>query len=409
MPGPSGSSGWVRERAWIMVFSSTDSTIAPSGGWRYRPTTSITFSASLGSCENLNVSTRCGLRRSFFQIRRTVVAEAPTSFARRRVDQCVVASGALSVLAIRSCRKPSPYVGGRPERASSRSPSIPCSAKRRRHSITVGTLQPRRRAMVACDWPSAAPRTIAARAASPCSVVRLRRSPSSASRSLWPSGSGSTRRGIARTLAKLSAICNTLSAQNTSFKARRERFAVRKSGEPFRMRLVGGLPCEGDVGDELAIGLEGPGRVVREVPRRAGQSAQDDGRPVDLLLADAPDERRRDADEASCTVAALELRIAAGQLDLHIFCADRRRTLGIARLERVHECLGGFQRIGHKEDYSGRAATAWASAVCLGLRAGRCRLGRRDRGLHHRRPDRPGCCRLSLTHRGGNRFATGRH
>jgi hypothetical protein len=38
-----GSSGWVRSRAWICVFSSTQSTIALSGGFRYRPTMSRTF------------------------------------------------------------------------------------------------------------------------------------------------------------------------------------------------------------------------------------------------------------------------------------------------------------------------------------------------------------------------------
>ena len=81
--------------------------------------------------------------------------------------------------------------------------------------------------------------------------------------------------------------------------------------------------------------------------RRAREAAQGDGRPIDLLLADTPNERRSDADEASCTVATFQLRIATWQLDLHVFGADRRGTLGVSRLERIHECLGGFQWIGH--------------------------------------------------------------
>ena len=91
---------------------------------------------------------------------------------------------------------------------------------------------------------------------------------------------------------------------------------------------------------------ERPGRADNG-QRRPRQAAKDHGRAVDLLLADTPDERRSDADEASCTVATFQLRIATGQLDLHVFGADRRGTFGVPRLERIHECLGGFQWIGH--------------------------------------------------------------
>ena len=38
------------------------STIARSGGFRYRPTTSASFSSNRGSPDSLNVSTRCGLQ-----------------------------------------------------------------------------------------------------------------------------------------------------------------------------------------------------------------------------------------------------------------------------------------------------------------------------------------------------------
>jgi transposase len=60
MPGRIGSIGAVRSRAWTWDFSSTDSTIAFSGGLRYSPTTSRTLASSSGSVENLNVSHRHG-------------------------------------------------------------------------------------------------------------------------------------------------------------------------------------------------------------------------------------------------------------------------------------------------------------------------------------------------------------
>ena len=55
LPGPSGRLGVVRERAWIWAFSSTQTTMARSGGSRYRPTTSRTLAASWGSVENVKV------------------------------------------------------------------------------------------------------------------------------------------------------------------------------------------------------------------------------------------------------------------------------------------------------------------------------------------------------------------
>jgi hypothetical protein len=102
------------------------------------------------------------------------------------------------------------------------------------------------------------------------------------------------------------------------------------------------------VRDELPIRLEGPGRVVREVAGRPRETAEDHGRSVDLLLADTADERRGDADEASCTVAALQLGVSARQLDRHVLGADGGRLLRVTRLERVHERLGRFQWIGHR-------------------------------------------------------------
>src|SRR6516225_9883552 len=57
-----GSDGCDRSSAWTWDFSSMHSTIAFSGGLRYSPTTSVSFSSNAGSVETLNVSTRCGLR-----------------------------------------------------------------------------------------------------------------------------------------------------------------------------------------------------------------------------------------------------------------------------------------------------------------------------------------------------------
>jgi hypothetical protein len=105
------------------------------------------------------------------------------------------------------------------------------------------------------------------------------------------------------------------------------------------------------MGDEVTVGLEGPGRVVREVPRGAGQATQDHDIPLDLLLADKTDEGRRHADETAGTLLPLELVLAAGKLDGHVFGADRRRFVGVIRLEGGHEGLRGGQRIGHWGDY----------------------------------------------------------
>jgi hypothetical protein len=53
------------------------STIAFSGGFRYSPTMSTSFSSKCLSFESLNVSTRCGLRPRADQIRWTVAGLTP--------------------------------------------------------------------------------------------------------------------------------------------------------------------------------------------------------------------------------------------------------------------------------------------------------------------------------------------
>jgi hypothetical protein len=84
-----GSDGWVRSSAWIWDFSSIASTIAFSGGFRYRPTTSISFSSKRLSLESLNVLTRWGLRLRADQIRCTVADDTPARAAIVRQLQCV--------------------------------------------------------------------------------------------------------------------------------------------------------------------------------------------------------------------------------------------------------------------------------------------------------------------------------
>jgi hypothetical protein len=53
--------GVVRSDAWMLDFSSTHSTIAAPGGFRYCSTTSRTLSMNCGSVDSLKVSTRVGL------------------------------------------------------------------------------------------------------------------------------------------------------------------------------------------------------------------------------------------------------------------------------------------------------------------------------------------------------------
>src|SRR6266446_2312827 len=80
MPGRIGKSGRVRSNAWTWLFSSIDKTMARSGGKKYRPTMSRTFSTNCGSADNLNVSRRCDCNPNVCQMR---VGEQPAGpFAR---------------------------------------------------------------------------------------------------------------------------------------------------------------------------------------------------------------------------------------------------------------------------------------------------------------------------------------
>jgi len=71
-PRPIGNMGCVRSRAWIWLFSSAHKTTAFSGGLRYSPTISRTFSTKNGSVESLKCRWRWGWSPKARQIRCTV-------------------------------------------------------------------------------------------------------------------------------------------------------------------------------------------------------------------------------------------------------------------------------------------------------------------------------------------------
>jgi len=80
----SGSPGCVRSSACTWLFSSQHNTSACSGGDRYKPTMSSSFSANFGSRETLNVSTKCGFSPLARQIRSTGIADARLGGQRAR-------------------------------------------------------------------------------------------------------------------------------------------------------------------------------------------------------------------------------------------------------------------------------------------------------------------------------------
>src|SRR5216684_140090 len=88
-----GRPGWVRSKAWIWLFSSTDRTMAWAGGLTYRPTTSRSLSTNLGSLDSLNCSILCGRRPCARQMRWTALTLMPDAFAIIAPVQWVVSLG----------------------------------------------------------------------------------------------------------------------------------------------------------------------------------------------------------------------------------------------------------------------------------------------------------------------------
>ena len=91
----------------LWLFSSTHSTTACSGGLRYSPTMSRTFSMKNGSLDSLKYRCRCGWRPNIVNHRCTVLLETPLCSAMERTLHWVrsaglVCSAALMTSATRS-------------------------------------------------------------------------------------------------------------------------------------------------------------------------------------------------------------------------------------------------------------------------------------------------------------------
>ena len=115
---------------------------------------SRTFASNSGSVENLNVPERCGWIPKCCHTRATVACETGLPSRRNRaasnrLDQCVIpssAGGSVSVIDRISSRTARGMVGGFPDRGSSASPAMPCSANRDRHgSPSAPSNRPARR------------------------------------------------------------------------------------------------------------------------------------------------------------------------------------------------------------------------------------------------------------------------
>src|SRR6266480_5518551 len=169
MPGIIGSTGWDLSRAWIWLFSSTHRTTAPSGGLKYNPTTSNSFSTNSGSVDSLNVSTRWGLSSNLRQIRPILDLDSPVRSAIDLRDQWVASLGVCSKVATTTSSTWSTVIdGGRPGRGSSTRPSKRSRTNRDGPVPTVGRVTDNRCATSTLDRPSAHANTIRHRNASTC-------------------------------------------------------------------------------------------------------------------------------------------------------------------------------------------------------------------------------------------------
>ena len=138
---PMGNTGCVRSRACTLLFSSTHSTSAWSGGFRYSPTMSRTCSMKNGSFDSLKLLLRWGCKPNRVRYRCTVLLDSPVSAAKPRRDQWVLPLGFFYSAVSTSCAIASSLVlRGRPDFQALCSPVIPSSANRRRHREMVGRL-----------------------------------------------------------------------------------------------------------------------------------------------------------------------------------------------------------------------------------------------------------------------------
>ena len=186
-----GSRGRVRSNAWIWVFSSTHKTNALSGGLRYRPTISRTFSIKSGSDDSLKVSVRWGCSPKARHMRLMVLWLRPERLAIERVLQWVASVGVVSrVMLTTLSTSASAVLRGVPGLGSSSSPSTRRSKNRDLHFPTVGLDTLSSSATAVFVFPSAHPSIIRARWANACAVFGRRAHAPSVSRSSLESVNG---------------------------------------------------------------------------------------------------------------------------------------------------------------------------------------------------------------------------
>src|SRR5467141_3173833 len=167
----------------MWLFSSTHKTTAFSGGFKYNPTISRTFSTKNGSVESLKCFCRCGSNPKACQMRCTVDFDTRVSAAICRILQCVPPFGFVSSVWRTNCATRSSLIGrGRPGRNSSCNPATSYFRKRRRHLPTVALVSSNCRAICRFVLPEALSKIILARITNPAGRDRELAKPSSCSR-----------------------------------------------------------------------------------------------------------------------------------------------------------------------------------------------------------------------------------
>src|SRR5260370_20193016 len=167
----------------MWLFSSTHRTTAFSGGSKYSPTISRTFSTKNGSVESLKCFCRCGSNPKACQMRCTVDFDTRVSAAICRILQCVPPFGFVSSVLRTNCATRSSLIGrGRPGRNSSCNPATSYLRKRRRHLPTVALVSSNCRAICRFVLPEALSKIILARITNPAGRDRELAKPSSCSR-----------------------------------------------------------------------------------------------------------------------------------------------------------------------------------------------------------------------------------
>src|ERR1700739_3150021 len=179
-----GSDARVRSSGCTEDFSSAHSTIAFSGGFRYRPTTSTSLSSNVGSLDTLNVSTRCGLRPNSCHTRCTVLFDTPATPAIVLVLQCVSPCGRYSSVSVTILSSVASGIEGLRPRPSRTCPNLtrPSSANRVRQFATVAGDTDTAATIVAFAAPSAAISKALARTTSRCAADCDRANDSNTSR-----------------------------------------------------------------------------------------------------------------------------------------------------------------------------------------------------------------------------------